>query len=101
MHSVKLLAALSLSLVSLYGCEPVPSRFASMPIERPVVELHYHEFKTLSELQSVIGNRTGKAVWSPNDNRCDIYFVAGDFETIGHEAYHCFKGSFHEETYRE
>lgn len=103
-HTRELKARLKLSILGfvtvgiLVACtEPGYKKYAAMPVERPVVELHYHEFSSKAEIQKVIGERTAMAKWSPQDNRCDVYFMAGDFESLGHEVYHCYKGTFHEE----
>lgn len=85
-------------LLVFVGCKPKTQQLYEMPAINPVAEVTFHEFKTRKELEAVIGShRLGKAVWSPQDNKCDVYFLAGDFATLGHEVYHCYKGSFHEE----
>lgn len=59
-------------------------------------------YKGLTELgHDVSDNIAGFAVWSPNDLKCDIYYVAPKYvdrepmATIGHEMSHCIYGSFH------
>lgn len=85
-------------LLLFVGCKPKHQRLYELPAINPVAEITFHEFKTRKELQNVIGShRLGMAKWSPQDNKCDVYFLAGDFATLGHEVYHCYKGTFHEE----
>lgn len=49
----------------------------------------------------VSDNVVGFAVWSPNDLKCDIYYVTPKYvdrvpmNTMGHELAHCIYGSFH------
>lgn len=92
------LAVLIVTSLLLVRCSDSTSyKHYNLPAINPTAEITFHEYKNIHEFQKEHGNRTGKAVWSPNDNRCDVYFVAGDLSTLGHEAYHCFKGAFHEE----
>jgi hypothetical protein len=79
----------------LLGCDNAPER--TKELNRSVIELRVHSYPSKSELQKVIGKRTGMAKWSPNDNICDIYIVDWDFSTAGHELHHCMYGRFHAE----
>lgn len=79
------------------SCTPPTARLYELPILNGTSVITFHEYKNKQQLQRVIGQKSGQAVWSPNDNKCDVYFVAGDFTTLGHEVYHCYKGAFHEE----
>lgn len=46
-------------------------------------------------------HQAGLAVWSPDDNKCDVYVLrskkadSNRYNTWGHELGHCLYGSFH------
>lgn len=85
-------------LLLFVSCKPQHQKLYELPAINPVAEITFHEFNSRKELEAVIGShKLGQAVWSPQDNKCDVYFLAGDFQTLGHEVYHCYKGTFHEE----
>jgi hypothetical protein len=83
------------TLLLLDGCDKYPK--PNKELDRKEIVLKVHSFSSKSELQRVIGKRSGMAKWSPDDNICDIYIVDWDFNTAGHELHHCMYGSFHAE----
>lgn len=92
-------AALAVGLVVIACSESnMKEKFYAIPAERPVAEVTFKEYPNFKEASKVIGDtRLGMAVWNNVDNSCTVHFVAGDFTTLGHEVYHCYKGAFHDE----
>lgn len=85
------------ALLALVGCDNLQPKFEKTSKKLEVTVITY---KNKQEAMAALGGRRGMAVWSPNDNKCTIHFVAGDMETAGHELHHCLYGSFHLEEYK-
>lgn len=76
-------------------------------MERNEVVIKYHIFKTQQELNSAAkmpnNSLQGQAVYSPNDNICDVYLTterapkasSAFMKLLGHEVMHCLYGDFH------
>jgi len=95
MHFAKLTAVVLAAATFLFvGCEPKTPKF---PAKTQVVELTVVTYHHKDAIMRALEGRIGMAVWSPNDNKCEVHFVAGDMVTAGHELHHCLYGSFHEE----
>lgn len=84
-------------LLSLFSCSKKEPVYVQ-EFDKPEIQLRLHAYDSRRELEKVIGNeRLAMAVWSPNDNICDVYFMRWDFESLGHEVTHCQHGTFHPE----
>lgn len=82
-------------LLALVGCDNLQPKFEKTTKN---IELTIITYKNVKEAAEALDGRRGMAVWSPNDNKCTVHFVAGDMYTAGHELHHCIYGSFHLET---
>jgi len=87
---------ITILVVLLFSCLPQSTTRQEFNREKTVIT-RYHVYENKRELQKVTGKKSGQAVWSPNDQICDVYLVRWDFESTGHEIHHCLYGSFHKE----
>lgn len=65
--------------------------------QKTEIELKINVYDTEEQLKREVGDKLGQAIWSPNDNKCEIWIVKWDMKTTGHELHHCMYGSFHKE----
>jgi hypothetical protein len=114
-----ILAAVIVALVVLFlaSCEPRGEPLTK-ELDRTSIpmEIHVHTYRTIEEVTAAFNQRQtnrgepydlrviqmGWAVWSEQDNRCDIHVPEpryvreqNTFATWGHELAHCIYGSFH------
>ncbi len=94
--SILFVFGLALALGACSDSDPKPKY--TQEFDRQEVQLRLHAFDSRASLERIITKkRKAMAVWSPDDNICDVYFMRWDFESLGHEVTHCQHGAFHPE----
>jgi hypothetical protein len=92
----------------LVGCSKPPMK-QDLNRENETLEIHFFTFSNELEMIEDLRNKgyevpnelLGFSVWSPQDNKCEVYHVTPKYtddirtKTLGHEVAHCIYGSFH------